>query len=116
MASKEYYDRMQAEAKDSKDKIRQYRTAEYLKADAEKSLEGKKKTPAQIKDMLDTEKLIDKAQKKAEESVGVPDTGTPGFYEKLRKEVPIKEYKKGGKVSSASKRADGCAVRGKTRA
>ena len=26
------------------------------------------------------------------------------------------EYKKGGKVSSASKRADGCAIRGKTRA
>ncbi len=25
-------------------------------------------------------------------------------------------YKKGGKVSSASKRADGCAIRGKTRA
>jgi len=25
-------------------------------------------------------------------------------------------YKSGGKVSSASKRADGCAVRGKTRA
>jgi hypothetical protein len=25
-------------------------------------------------------------------------------------------YKKGGKISSASKRADGCAVRGKTRA
>jgi len=27
-----------------------------------------------------------------------------------------KEYKQGGKVSSASRRADGCAVRGKTRA
>lgn len=26
------------------------------------------------------------------------------------------KYKKGGKVSSASKRADGCAIRGKTRA
>jgi hypothetical protein len=25
------------------------------------------------------------------------------------------EYKKGGKVSSASKRADGCAIRGKTK-
>ena len=28
----------------------------------------------------------------------------------------VSGYKKGGKVSSASKRADGCAVRGKTRA
>jgi len=27
-----------------------------------------------------------------------------------------KEYKKGGSVGSASKRADGCAMRGKTRA
>jgi hypothetical protein len=27
-----------------------------------------------------------------------------------------KPFKKGGKVSSASKRADGCAIRGKTRA
>jgi hypothetical protein len=26
------------------------------------------------------------------------------------------KYKKGGKVSSASKRADGCAIRGKTKA
>jgi hypothetical protein len=29
---------------------------------------------------------------------------------------PMQAFKKGGKVSSASKRADGCAVRGKTRA
>ena len=33
---------------------------------------------------------------------------------KLR-ELGIEVYKKGGKVSSASKRADGCAIRGKTR-
>ena len=30
--------------------------------------------------------------------------------------VPTPGMKKGGKVSSASKRADGCAIRGKTRA
>ena len=29
---------------------------------------------------------------------------------------PQQQFKKGGKVSSASKRADGCAIRGKTRA
>jgi hypothetical protein len=34
----------------------------------------------------------------------------------MRARKDIKGYKKGGKVSSASKRADGCAVRGKTRA
>jgi len=33
----------------------------------------------------------------------------------MKPETPY-EYKKGGKVSSASKRADGIAIRGKTRA
>lgn len=42
-------------------------------------------------------------------------------YEKSDEKVREKEaydfagYKKGGKVSSASKRADGCAIKGKTR-
>ena len=34
---------------------------------------------------------------------------------KMNRDI-TKNYKKGGKVSSASKRADGCAIRGKTRA
>ena len=38
----------------------------------------------------------------------------PGFGEVERDK--IQALKRGGKVSSASKRADGCAVRGKTRA
>ena len=33
-----------------------------------------------------------------------------------RKKISDMGYKTGGKVSSASKRADGCAIRGKTRA
>jgi len=33
-----------------------------------------------------------------------------------RQAAGISSMKKGGKVSSASKRADGCAIRGKTRA
>jgi len=33
-----------------------------------------------------------------------------------KKEAPAPAMKKGGKVSSASKRADGCCIRGKTRA
>jgi len=33
-----------------------------------------------------------------------------------KEESSKKEYRRGGKVSSASKRADGCAIRGKTRA
>jgi hypothetical protein len=33
-----------------------------------------------------------------------------------QQQQPVQTFKKGGKVSSASKRADGCAIRGKTRA
>ena len=40
----------------------------------------------------------------------------PGLSLDMPDEEPVKKMKKGGKVhSSASKRADGCAVRGKTR-
>jgi hypothetical protein len=39
-----------------------------------------------------------------------------GNEPKDEKETPAKKMAKGGSVSSASKRADGCAVRGKTRA
>ena len=41
---------------------------------------------------------------------------SPDDEAQMRARKDIKGYKKGGKVSSASKRADGCAVRGKTRA
>jgi hypothetical protein len=36
--------------------------------------------------------------------------------EQAQMEAQVPAMKKGGKVSSASKRADGCAIRGKTRA
>ena len=57
------------------------------------------------------------------ERYGITDTDAPG-YESLRSafmrkggKVKAKSYKAGGTVkSSASKRADGCAIRGKTRA
>jgi len=42
-----------------------------------------------------------------------PATGPDGKYLKPTVQTTMK---KGGKVSSASKRADGCAIRGKTRA
>jgi DNA-binding protein H-NS len=41
--------------------------------------------------------------------------GGGGGVPKLNRDL-TKNMKKGGKVSSASKRADGCAIRGKTRA
>ena len=41
--------------------------------------------------------------------------GGGGGMPKLNRDI-TKNYKKGGKVKSASARADGCAIRGKTRA
>ena len=47
--------------------------------------------------------------------------GTKGYknlgalFKSMREKAGITSYKSGGKVSSASKRADGCAIRGKTR-
>jgi hypothetical protein len=41
--------------------------------------------------------------------------GGGGGIPKLNRDI-TKNYKAGGKVSSASKRADGCCIRGKTRA
>ncbi len=52
------------------------------------------------------------------QSAGVDMTGESAPTEEMKKrlrELGIEVYKKGGKVSSASKRADGCAIKGKTR-
>lgn len=43
-------------------------------------------------------------------------TGNIGKREMLEEGETAPAFKKGGKVGSASKRADGCAIRGKTRA
>ena len=62
-------------------------------------------------DMMNVIKNIGKAL--------VPGVGAamPAIAEEIKKRRGLKvpEFKKGGKVSSASKRADGCAQRGKTR-
>jgi hypothetical protein len=42
--------------------------------------------------------------------------GIKSVKNKSGKEIPVTRMKSGGSVSSASKRADGCAIRGKTRA
>ena len=49
---------------------------------------------------------------------GEPDMGPLPDVKKIRKEktaVEVERMKKGGSVSSASKRADGCATKGKTK-
>lgn len=52
------------------------------------------------------------AQRKLEERDKRMIEGARKFKEKVKSVLP---FKSGGKVSSASKRADGCAVRGKTK-
>ncbi len=55
--------------------------------------------------------------KKAADEMKAQDKKNPESTQaKINKVTKYSGYKKGGSVSSASKRADGCAVRGKTRA
>jgi len=59
------------------------------------------------------EKEQSDAQRKLEERDKRMVEGARKVKEKIKSVMP---FKKGGSVSSASKRADGCAIRGKTRA
>jgi hypothetical protein len=72
----------------------------------------------QVKDAKDAVKM-EEAYNKA---MPMPDTSFPLPAKKAeekkpadKKMPPAKPYAKGGSVSSASKRADGCAVKGKTK-
>ena len=61
--------------------------------------------------------LSDATKNKIFDAVGMQDMMSQDEQDKRKKEEEMKAQgmKKGGKVSSASKRADGCAVRGKTK-
>ena len=59
--------------------------------------------------------LVAKAEiERMKEILDKPRGGGGGAMPKSNRDI-TKNYKAGGKVSSASKRADGCAVRGKTK-
>jgi hypothetical protein len=59
--------------------------------------------------------LIAKAEiERMKEILDKPRGGGGGAMPKSNRDI-TKNYKAGGKVSSASKRADGCAIRGKTK-
>ena len=68
--------------------------------------------------VMGTEEQNAKAKKeRAEQDAKNPDTTQAKvnrMVEKIKPSEPVKK-RAGGKVSSASKRADGCAVKGKTR-
>jgi hypothetical protein len=57
--------------------------------------------------------MYEKAEKHAEKRKA---EGKSAFAKDEELRFPKPEMKKGGKVKSASARADGCAIRGKTRA
>ena len=60
---------------------------------------------------------MDQIMKAEELTQGMSDKARSqeGQFGTMKKGGAVKSYKEGGKVSSASKRADGCAIRGKTR-
>ena len=70
--------------------------------------------------VMGTPEQNEKAKKEmAEQDAKNPDTTQAKVNRMIDKITPAKEpvkKAKGGSVSSASKRADGCAIRGKTRA
>jgi predicted lipase len=69
--------------------------------------------------VMGTEEQNEKAKKEmAEQDAKNPDTTQAKVNRMIEKVKPTKEpvkKAKGGMISSASKRADGCAVKGKTR-
>lgn len=72
--------------------------------------------PAQAAaDKLDKETKAAQAKQQAEFDKPKKNMPSENDMGPLPVNAPVKKYKKGGKVSSASKRADGCASKGKTK-
>lgn len=69
---------------------------------------------AKVKEMAAEHRATAKDER-TYKKMGEPVTRGGGAMPKSNRDL-TKNYKAGGKVSSASKRADGCAIRGKTRA
>jgi hypothetical protein len=73
--------------------------------------DGQEKYPAKPKHGPGKfDEVLEKAKSDRKPSGGSGSAGMP----KLNRDL-MRNYKAGGKVSSASKRADGCAVKGKTK-
>ena len=74
-------------------------------------------TKEEMKSLLDEKKPTSKIYEKAEKHAAKRKAeGKSPFASGSELRYPVPEMKKGGKVKSASVRADGCAQRGKTRA
>jgi hypothetical protein len=90
-----------------------------FKSDVDNMVSGLKKVDRKINDTLDPNGILRKGMVKA---AGKEERGILGDYSDLSRDFPELKKKKGGAVKkmssggTASSRADGCAVRGKTRA
>jgi len=73
-------------------------------ANVSKNVEGKEKI----------DKATEAYRSRVGSDAGGKSTGGGGGMPKINRDI-TKNYKKGGSVSSASKRADGCATKGKTK-
>lgn len=86
----------------------QERTYDKMASAAERDMKEKAAAAKQERALADAEKQR-KTDKKAEALARKAEKFAPGV------DPDQKGYRRGGSVSSASKRADGCAVKGKTR-
>jgi hypothetical protein len=85
---------------------------------SESKSESKKSAKEQMKEAVKPPKSYEDMGGGKEKAKAKIDRGTFSFSnlaKRLREKAGITSYASGGKVSSASKRADGCAMRGKTR-
>ena len=98
--------------------------AKSAKAYFDANIEGMKSTYEKRKEKGDpsSEEISKRLGEADEEAAGImqrahrkAEKASDDLY-KLRREAGLSGYKKGGKVSSASKRADGCIIKGFTRA
>ena len=88
-----------------------------FKSDVDNMISGAKKFNKKIDDTL-----VDPVRKVISKAAGKKEQGILGKYSKFSRDLPEAKKKggtvkmaKGGSVSSASKRADGCATKGKTK-
>jgi uncharacterized sporulation protein YeaH/YhbH (DUF444 family) len=118
--------RIEADKKKAKEQLGRYRFAEkyYSKR---KDSDPDKQSVKQLANMAeeDLESIAQRDIDQYPKGWYDPDTGKRSQNAEPMQEKRVKpklayktadDFKKGGKVTSASKRADGCAVRGKTRA
>lgn len=63
----------------------------------------------------DEVKLANRLQQEADAKRAAEAQAAMGGMKPMKKGGKVSSYKSGGKVSSASKRADGCAIKGKTK-